>query len=95
MTPSELDRFESEVRMRGIVANKVGLFSAHIMWSARMGREDISFCDDSAQSYELPGLFIGDARVFPTCPAINPMITIMSMAKRNARKIDAILKRNA
>jgi choline dehydrogenase-like flavoprotein len=90
---SDLDRFESEVRKRGIVANKISLFSAHIMGSARMGKDQaVAFCDDNAESYEVPGLFIGDASVFPTSPGINPMITIMSMARRNAIRIDSLLK---
>ncbi|MHB1907283.1 MAG: GMC oxidoreductase [Nitrososphaerales archaeon] len=62
------------------------------MGSARMGDEPASFCDDNAESYELPGLFIGDASVFPTSPGINPMITIMSIARRNAIKIDSKLR---
>jgi choline dehydrogenase-like flavoprotein len=94
LTSSDLDRFDSGVRRRGIVPNKISLFSAHIMGSARMGHEESSFCNDNAESYELPGLFIGDASIFPTSPGINPMIAIMSMAKRNAAKIDILLKQN-
>jgi choline dehydrogenase-like flavoprotein len=95
LSSSDLDRFESEVRRRGIVPNKISLFSAHIMGSARMGKDlKVSFCDDNAQSYEIPGLFIGDASVFPTSPGINPMITIMAMARRNAIRIDSLLKGN-
>lgn len=95
LSNSDLDRFESEVRARGIIPNKISLFSAHIMGSARMGKDqNVAFCDDNSQSYEVPGLFIGDASIFPTSPGINPMITIMSMARRNAIKIDSLLKRN-
>lgn len=89
---SELDRFDAEVRKRGIIPNRISLFSAHIMGSARMGSEAISFCNDDAESYEASNLFIGDASVFPSSPGVNPMITIMSMAKRNAEKIDSILR---
>ena len=58
-----------------------------------MGKAGISFCDDNAESYQVSGLFIGDASVFPTSPGINPMITIMSLAKRNARRVDKILRK--
>jgi choline dehydrogenase-like flavoprotein len=61
------------------------------MGSARMGKEVNSFCDDFAQSYEVPMLFIGDASVLPSSPGINPMVTIMSLAKRNAMHIHGIL----
>ena len=92
LTASDLDRFEDGVRRRGIVANKVGLFSAHIMGSVRMGNEKISFWDDSAESYELVGLFIGGASAHPTSLRVNPMITMMSMSLQNAIKIDGILR---
>ncbi|MHB8567825.1 MAG: GMC family oxidoreductase N-terminal domain-containing protein [Nitrososphaerales archaeon] len=87
LSPSDIDRLEAGIRKRKILPNGISLFSAHIMSSARMGREDRSFCDDNAESYELPSLFIGDASVMPTPPGINPMITIMSLARRNAQRI--------
>ena len=93
LAKADIEKFEAEVRKRGIVPNKVGIFSAHIMGSARMGHEKVSFCDDNAQSYDLPGLFIGDASVLPTSLGVNPMITIMSMSLRNAIRMDGILRR--
>jgi choline dehydrogenase-like flavoprotein len=91
LNSSDLDRFEDEINKREIAPNKISLFSAHIMGSARMGKEVNSFCDDFAQSYEVPMLFIGDASVLPSSPGINPMVTIMSLAKRNAMHIHGIL----
>jgi choline dehydrogenase-like flavoprotein len=92
LSSTDLDRFEDEIKSRQIAPNKISLFSAHIMGSAKMGREENSFCDDSAQSYELPMLFIGDASALPSSPGVNPMITIMSLARRNAIRIHEILK---
>ncbi len=93
LSSSDIDRFEEEINRREIAPNKISLFSAHIMGSARMGTENVSFCDDSAESYELAGLFIGDASALPSSPGVNPMITIMSVARRNAKKIDQLLKK--
>ncbi len=92
LTGTDLEVFAEEVRRRGVVPNKISLFSAHIMGTARMGKDGESFCDDNAESHELPGLFIGDASVFPTSPGINPMITIMSMARRNVIRMDKVLR---
>jgi long-chain-alcohol oxidase len=93
LVAADVDAFESEVRQRGIEPNRISLFSAHIMGTARMGRDRTeAFCDDNAESYDVPRLFIGDGSVFPTCPGINPMITIMSLARRNALRINSLLR---
>src|SRR5487761_1834059 len=91
LTDSDIDRFEAQVGKRGIVPNKISLFSAHIMGTARMGKAGISFCDDNAESYQVSGLFIGDASVFPTSLGIIPLITIGSFGKRKARRVEKFL----
>jgi choline dehydrogenase-like flavoprotein len=48
--------------------------------------------DPKGALHEVNNLFIGDACVFPTTPAVNPMITIMGMAILTAESIITALK---
>jgi choline dehydrogenase-like flavoprotein len=37
------------------------------------------------QVWDVPGLYVADASVFPTSSGVNPMLTIMGLAHRAAR----------
>jgi len=37
------------------------------------------------------GLYVGDASLFPTAVGVNPMVTVMALAARVARTVDADL----
>jgi choline dehydrogenase-like flavoprotein len=39
--------------------------------------------DTTGELRGVRGLYVGDASVFPTAPGVNPMITIMGMARRS------------
>jgi choline dehydrogenase-like flavoprotein len=41
--------------------------------------------------WNVPGLYVADASVFPTASGVNPMLTIMGMAHRAAGLIGAEL----
>jgi choline dehydrogenase-like flavoprotein len=45
----------------------------------------------SGELHTIENLFIGDACVFSTTQAVNPMISIMAMARRTADSIKASL----
>lgn len=65
------------------------LFTPHLMGTARMGaRPDSSVVDLSGQVWDLPGLYIADASLFPTAIGVNPQITIMALATRVAERIE-------
>jgi choline dehydrogenase-like flavoprotein len=88
LTQSELDAFSDQVEKRGIAPNKIMLFSAHLMGSCAMtSDQSLGATDPNGELYGVRNLFVGDASVFPTTLGVNPMITIMSMAKRTARFI--------
>lgn len=70
------------------------LFTPHLMGTARMGsRPSDSVVDLSGQVWDLPGLYVADASLFPTPLGVNPQITIMALATRVAERIE--LRRKA
>ncbi|MFQ5871902.1 MAG: GMC family oxidoreductase N-terminal domain-containing protein [Candidatus Geothermarchaeales archaeon] len=90
---SDFDQFISEIERKGLAANKAALFSAHFMSSCAMG-DDPRTTATSPQG-EVRGvrnLFIGDTSVFPTACGVNPMITVMSMARRTAEFVASRLR---
>ena len=89
----ELDPFFDEVRKRGVQYNSMLLGSAHLMGSCRMSAdESTGATNPRGELYGVKNLFIGDASVFPTAPGVNPMITIMAMARRTAESIKSELQ---
>ena len=72
--------------------NRVALFSAHQMGTARAGAEPRTSPTDpwgrvrlDPSGRVLAGAYVADASLFPTPPGINPMLTIMVLAERTAR----------
>jgi choline dehydrogenase-like flavoprotein len=64
------------------------VFSAHQTGSCRMGRSrDDSVCDTRGQLHDIKGVWIGDGSAFPNAAGINPMVTIMALARRTANEI--------
>ena len=65
------------------------LFTPHLMGTARMGaRPDRSVVDTSGRVWDLPGLYVADASLFPTAIGVNPQITIMALATRVAERVE-------
>jgi choline dehydrogenase-like flavoprotein len=74
--------------------NRAALFSAHQMGTARAGANPRrSACSPSGQVRRntkgdlIPGLYVGDASLFPTAVGVNPMVTVMLMASRVAEAV--------
>ena len=86
--------FEDALRVFDFSPNRGTVFSAHQMGSARMGAAADHPCDPvgrvrTRQGSIIPGLYVGDGSLFPTGIGVNPMITIMVLARRVARTIVA------
>jgi choline dehydrogenase-like flavoprotein len=76
-------------------ANRASLFSAHQMGTARMGADPRTHpCDPGGRvrtgtgdDRVMPGLYVADASLFPTGLGVNPMLTVMVLARRVARTV--------
>ncbi|HEX9436077.1 MAG TPA: GMC family oxidoreductase [Candidatus Limnocylindria bacterium] len=85
---SELPAFEAEVRSRGTAANRIALFSAHQMGTARMGADPrTTVADPDGAVRGVQGLWVADASAFPSASGVNPTLSIMALAMRNARRM--------
>jgi choline dehydrogenase-like flavoprotein len=66
----------------------VTIFTAHQMGSCRMGSDPTdSVADGRGELHDCGGVWIGDASAFPTAPGVNPMVSIMALARRTAQQI--------
>lgn len=71
-----------------LLPGKVSLSSAHIMGGCKMGSDKSnSITNQWGQVHGHPWLFVGDSSIFPKCSEVNPYITIMALADRNAQYI--------
>jgi choline dehydrogenase-like flavoprotein len=65
-------------------------YSAHQMGSCRLGADPAtSVADGRGELHDASGVWIGDAAALPTAPGVNPMLTIMALARRTAGAIRA------
>jgi choline dehydrogenase-like flavoprotein len=88
----DIDAFSAMLKKEGVRYNRMMLYSAHLMGSCRMSSDPSNGpTSPSGELHTVKNLFIGDACVFPTTPAVNPMITIMAMARRTAESIKTAL----
>ena len=92
LKPADIDSFSAAVKKEGIEYNRMMLYSAHLMGSCRMSADPaLGPTSPSGELHTVKNLFVGDACVFPTTPAVNPMISIMGMARRTAESIKTAL----
>ncbi|HET7702661.1 MAG TPA: GMC family oxidoreductase [Candidatus Limnocylindrales bacterium] len=87
--------FEDALRAFDFAPNRGSLFSAHQMGSVRMGSSVADHpCDPEGRvrtrgGTVIRGLYVGDSSLFPTGIGVNPMITVMALARRVARTVTA------
>ena len=86
--------FQDALRAFDFGPNRGAVFSAHQMGSVRMGAKNDHPCDPdgrvrTAAGSAIPGLYVADGSLFPTGIGVNPMITIMALARRVARTVAA------
>ncbi len=82
---AEFTGFLERLGKASVGPNRLALFTAHPMGSARAGRDSkTSAAKPTGECHEVRNLWIGDGSLLPTAPGVNPMISIMSVAVRTA-----------
>lgn len=67
-----------------------GVGSSHDLGGCRMGADpDTSVVDPGLQVHDTPGLYVFSGATFPTCPGINPTLTLWAVCCRAA---DALIR---
>jgi len=87
--------FEAALGAFDFAPNRGVVFSAHQMGTVRMGADPRTHpCDPAgrvrASDHDdrvVAGLYVGDGSLFPTGLGVNPMVTVMAVARRVARGI--------
>lgn len=75
-------------KQEGIQPFRCSLFSAHQMGSCQMGVDPKrSVVQATGESWEVRGLYVADASVFPTSSGVNPMITTYSVSHMIAQAL--------
>lgn len=78
------------IRQRGYAPNRLGLLSAHVNGTCRIGRDPAtSGCSPAGERWGVPGLYVCDGSLLPTAPGVNPQETIMALATVVAEGIHA------
>jgi choline dehydrogenase-like flavoprotein len=88
-------RFEDRIRSMAFGGNRGSVFSAHQMGTVRMGAAPRDHpCDPygrvrtrGRRGRIIAGLYVADASLFPTALGVNPMLTVMALARRVARTL--------
>jgi len=81
-----LETFTQEMDRGGWAAGQVALFSFHILGTARMGDSPrTSATDPGGETWEARHLYVMDGASFPSASGVNPMVSIESIAHRNAK----------
>jgi choline dehydrogenase-like flavoprotein len=71
-----------------IPREQVECLTVHAMGTCRMGVDPrSSVVRPSGESWDVPGLWIADASIFPTPIGVNPQISIMAMATRIGQRM--------
>ena len=81
----DLEAFIARARRSPMRAGGQKLFAAHEMGGCRMGTDPAtSVADGRGELHDVKGVWIGDASAFPTTSGVNPMVSIMALARRTA-----------
>ena len=80
------------VRQLDMGPNRIGMFSAHVNGTCRMGTDPrTSGTNTDGERHGVRGVFVADGSLLPTAPGVNPQETIMAVATVVAARIAARL----
>jgi gluconate 2-dehydrogenase alpha chain len=71
-----------------------GVCSSHDLGGCRMGEDPAtSVVDPDLRVHDTPGLYVFGGAVFPTCPGVNPTLTMWALCYRAAERLVERLRR--
>jgi choline dehydrogenase-like flavoprotein len=83
-----IEAFCDTIGSASVAPNRLPLFSAHQMGTCRIGSDRASaVCDPTGAVFAMNGAYVADASLFPASSGVNPMITIMALARHVAQRI--------
>ena len=83
---ASIEKFVRRIERAPMAPNRLPLFSAHQMGTCRMGADSSrAVCDGNGAAYGVKGAYVADASLFPASSGVNPMITIMALARHVAK----------
>jgi choline dehydrogenase-like flavoprotein len=90
----DFDAFLSTLARIDVGPNRLSVFSAHQMGTARSGVDPRTSATDpwgrvraDASGGLLRGAYVADGSLFPSAPGVNPMLSVMALAERVARAV--------
>ncbi|GAB2222373.1 hypothetical protein Drorol1_Dr00013589 [Drosera rotundifolia] len=90
----DFEQFVKRESSRNLKGLSCPIASAHQMSSCRMGIDPRSSAvNQMGETWEIEGLFVGDASVLPTALGVNPMVTVMAIAYCTAQSVLQMLDR--
>lgn len=93
VTEAEFDAFAQRVDELGVRANDLLLFSAHPTGGAAIGSDPSrTVAAPNGAVRGVAGLWIGDGSALPTAPGVNPMLSILLVARGTADAVDRHLR---
>ena len=85
-----IDEFCRRIATSPLDRNWSTLFSAHQMGTCRIGADaQTAVCDERGAVRGIAGLYVADASLFPASSGVNPMVSIMALAKLVGEAIGA------
>ncbi|KAJ3294451.1 hypothetical protein HDU79_011025, partial [Rhizoclosmatium sp. JEL0117] len=92
VTSTKAEQYYKKIQKIGVVARKAKLVCAHPMGTCRMGHSPkVGAVNPHGETWEVKGLYVADASVFPTASGVNPMVTVLSIAHSIAQFIKSDL----
>ena len=83
-----MDEADRKLKSAAWGRNEISLYSAHPLGTCRMGEDPRSSVVDSyGQVHGVRGLFVVDGSITPTSLGVNPQVTLLALAERNAKWI--------
>jgi GMC oxidoreductase len=88
-----IQNYLSLVSSLGVRNHQIGLFSAHQMGTCRMSASPLlGAVDANGEAWDCDNLYVMDASLFPTASGVNPMVTVMALAKMLSSRLATRLR---